>query len=82
MNDALRRALRTFLQGAIAVLMIVAVPALNTMVSDVVAGRDIIVDLNIWKSIAFAAIAGGLAALISWVQNAVEEKTGKAIVPK
>lgn len=82
MSDPIKRALRTFIQGAVAVLMIVAVPSLNTMVGDVVAGRDIIIDLDIWKSIGFAAIAGGLAALISWVQNVVEDNTGKPVVPK
>lgn len=80
MKDAVRRALRTFIQGFIGVLSLVAIPQLTNIVNDVVDGRAISVNLDIWQSIIFAAIAGGVIALISWVQNEVEDTTGKAVL--
>jgi len=77
-RDAVIRAARTFGQGFLGVLILTAVPILRDMVSAVVGGGEITIDLNAWQNIALAALAGGLIALISFVQNAVEDKTGKA----
>ena len=75
MSDALRRAIRTFLQGFVGVLALVAVPLLSNIVSSVVnGGNDVVVDLNIWKNIAIAAIAGGVISLVAFVQNALEDR--------
>lgn len=75
MSDALRRAIRTFLQGFVGVLALVAVPALSGIVSSVVnGGNDVVVDLNIWKNIVIAAIAGGVISLVAFVQNALEDR--------
>lgn len=80
MNDAVRRAIRTFIQGFIGVLALVAVPQLTNIVNDAVDGRAISVSLDVWQSIVFAAIAGGVIALISWAQNELEDTTGKAVL--
>ena len=75
MNDALRRAIRTFFQGFVGVLALIAVPVLNDMVSAVGDGNDVVLDVNVWQGILVAAIAGGAVALISYGQNALENKT-------
>ena len=80
MKDAGRRAVRTFIQGFIGVLSLVAIPQLTNFVNDVVDGRAISVNLDLWQSIVFAAIAGGVIALISWAQNELEDTTGKAVL--
>lgn len=80
MNDALRRAIRTFFQGFLAVLALIAVPALNSLIQAVASGGDVELDMKLWQGVLVAAVAGGLIALISFGQNAIEEKTGKAIL--
>jgi len=81
MSDPIRRAIRTFLQGFVGVLALVAVPLLSNIVSSVVnGGNDVMIDLNIWKNIGIAAIAGGVIALVSFVQNALEDRSGKALL--
>lgn len=81
MNDAVVRAIRTFVQGFIGVLALVAIPVLSNIVASVVNGGDaVMIDLNLWKNIAIAAIAGGMIALVSFVQNALEDKSGKTLL--
>ena len=82
MNDALKRAVRTFAQGFVATLALLAIPALNNLVQAVAGGGDVEIDVNLWQGIAVAAVAGGTVALISWAQNALEEKTGTPVLPK
>lgn len=81
MSDPIRRAIRTFLQGFVGVLALVAVPLLSNIVSSVVnGGNDVMIDLNIWKNIGIAAIAGGVISLVAFVQNALEDRSGKALL--
>ena len=82
MTDALKRALRTFFQGFVATLALLAIPALNNLVQSVAGGGDVEIDVNLWQGIGVAAVAGGTVALISWAQNALEEKTGTPVLPK
>lgn len=82
MTEALKRAIRTFAQGFIGVLALVAIPQLNAMVQAVVGGDAIELHIDVWQGIVIAAIAGGAIALISWAQNALEDKTGTTILPK
>ena len=77
MNDAMKRALRTFGQGFVGILAILAIPALNNLITSVGRGDQVELDFNVWQGIVIAAIAGGVIALISWVQNALEDATGK-----
>ena len=75
MSDAFRRAVRTFFQGFVGVLALIAIPILNDMVSAVGDGNDVVLDVNIWQSVLMAAVAGGVISLISYVQNELEDKT-------
>ena len=72
MNEAIRRAIRTFFQGFVGVLALVAIPALNAMVQAAVGGDAIELNVDVWQSIGIAAIAGGVIALVSWAQNELE----------
>lgn len=80
--DALKRGIRTFAQGFIATLALLAIPVLNNLVQAVAGGGEVVVDVNAWQSIGIAAVAGGTVAVISWAQNALEDKAGHAILPK
>lgn len=82
MNDAVRRAVRTFLQGFVGVLALIAIPALNDLVTAVGNGGDVELDVNLWQGIVIAAIAGGVIALVSWAQNELENKTSVPAVLK
>lgn len=75
-SDAMRRAARTFVQGAIGVLVLLAVPVLNQLIQAVASGGDATVDLDLWQSIGIAALAGGVIALIAYLQNVLEDRSG------
>lgn len=75
-TDALRRAARTFLQGFFGVLALIAVPILNQIIQTVAGGGEVVIDVNVWRSIGIAAVAGGVIALIAFLQNILEDKTG------
>lgn len=74
--DAMCRAVRTFFQGAIGVLVLIAVPVLNQLIQAVAAGGEIVIDVDLWQSIGIAALAGGVIALIAFVQNVLEDRSG------
>lgn len=80
MNDAVVRAIRTFLQGFVGVLALLAVPILSTMIQSATGGGEIEVDLNVWRTVLIAGMAGGFIALISLAQNWLEDKTGKSLL--
>jgi hypothetical protein len=82
MNDAVKRAVRTFAQGFVGTLVLLAVPVLNNLVQAVAGGGEVTLDVSAWQSIGIAAVAGGMIALVSWAQNALEDKTGTAVLPK
>ena len=77
-SDAIRRALRTFFQGMIGVLVLLAVPILNQMIQSVAGGGEVKIDLDLWQSIGIAALAGGVIALIAFLQNVLEDRAGSA----
>jgi hypothetical protein len=78
MNETLKRAARTFAQGFIGILILMAVPALQNLIQDAGDGQ-IDVDLNFWRAVIIAAIAGGVVSLISFAQNLLEERD---VIPK
>lgn len=80
MTDALKRAIRTFLQGFVATLALLAIPLGQSVIQTVAGGGQLELDLNVWGAVGVAAVIGGGIALISWAQNALEEKTGKAVL--
>lgn len=77
-TDAFRRAARTFLQGMIGVLVLIAVPILDQLVQAVAGGREAVIDVSVWRSIGIAAVAGGVIALIAFLQNLLEDRTGSS----
>ena len=82
MSDAAKRAFRTFVQGAVGVLVLIAVPALNDMVQSIAAGGEVDIDVNFWQGVAVAVVAGGVIALISFLQNFFEDQTHTKTLPK
>lgn len=77
-SDALRRAARSFLQGTLGVLVLIAIPVLNGLIQSVAGGGTAAIDLDVWRSIGVAAIAGGIIALITFLQNLLEDRTGSS----
>ena len=77
-TDALRRSVRTFFQGMIGVLVLIAVPVLNQLIQAVAAGGEVVIDVDLWQSIGIAAVAGGVIALIAFLQNLLEDRTQSA----
>ena len=65
MNDAARRALRTFIQAFLGVLLTSGVLSAMTTHG--------IVDWTVLKKVFLAAFAAGITALLSWAQNALED---------
>jgi hypothetical protein len=74
MNDTVKRAVRTFFQGAVGVFAIIAIPALGDLVGSVKSGGTAEVDVNFWSGILIAAFAGGIISLVAFVQNLIEDK--------
>ncbi len=73
--DWLRRGLRTFFQGFIGILLVLAVPILNDLINGVSSGEDAVIDVGLWRNIGIAAVAGGFVALVAAGQNLAEQKT-------
>lgn len=82
MPDAMRRAIRTFAQGFVATLALIAIPLGQNLIQTVAGGGQLDVDVNVWGAVGVAAVVGGGIAVVSWAQNALEDKTGKTILPK
>ncbi|MGH2551590.1 MAG: hypothetical protein ACRDHN_19565 [Thermomicrobiales bacterium] len=74
MRDAAIRALRTFVQAVIGAFL--ATSVLSGMVSSST------IDANALQRAGISAAAAGVIALLSFVQNAVEDGTGKRVLPK
>jgi hypothetical protein len=75
-SDAMRRAARTFFQGMVGVLVLIAVPVLNQLIQSVAGGGEASIDLDFWRSIGIAAVAGGVIAVVSFLQNILEDTSG------
>lgn len=74
MKDAAIRALRTFLQSLIGAFL--ATSVLQGIASDSTIDADALTRAGI------SALAAGVIALLSFVQNALEDATGQHILPK
>jgi uncharacterized membrane protein YdbT with pleckstrin-like domain len=80
MNDALRRAIRTFLQAFIGTLMLIAVPALNDIVRAIINAEPYKIDFAFWQGVGLAATLSGFVAFITFVWNELEQSTGKDVL--
>jgi uncharacterized protein YjeT (DUF2065 family) len=74
MKDAAIRAVRTFVQALIGAFL--ATSVLETMVSSAT------IDADALRRAGISAVAAGVIALLSFVQNALEDATGKRVLPK
>jgi hypothetical protein len=74
MKDAAIRALRTFLQALIGAF--IATSALQSIAADSTIDGDALTRAGI------SSLAAGVIALLSFVQNALEDATGAHILPK
>lgn len=70
MRDAVIRGLRTFLQAFLGVFLAISTSGM--------VGPDSLPDIDVLKRAAIAAGWAGIVALISFVQNALEDVTGRA----
>ncbi len=80
MNDALKRAIRTFVQGALGVAALLFVPFLQSLINAAAGNGEFDVDANALQKILIAVVAGGVIALIAWGQNLFEDKTDKTLL--
>ncbi len=67
MNDALKRGVRTFFQAALGVVALQGV----ALIAD---ANDGVIDANLWQRAGMTAAASGFIAVVSWAQNALEDK--------
>lgn len=74
--DWLRRGIRSFIQGFIGVLILVAVPVVTKWATDIGSGGAIVIDIPFWRSVGIAALGGGCVGVVSFAQNALEDKAG------
>jgi len=65
MNDALIRALRTFVQSALGVIALQGV----ALIAD---ANDGVIDANLWQRAGLTALVSGFVAATSYIQNALE----------
>lgn len=82
MNDAIRRALRTFLQAFVGTLILVAVPWATDIVSAIVNAEPYELDFNVLQGAGVAATFAGFIALLSWVQNYLEDHSKMPAIGK
>ena len=81
-TDPIRRAARTFLQAFIGTLALLAIPALSDLVRSISSSEPYQINFAFWQGVVIAACLSGLIALISFAQNAFEDKTGVEIIGK
>jgi hypothetical protein len=74
MKDASIRALRTFIQSLIGAFL--ATSVLTSIASNST------IDADALQRAGISALAAAVIALLSFVQNALEEATGKNVLPK
>lgn len=64
-----KAAAKTFLQAALAILALLAVPELTSWAGTIRDGGTVSVDAHWWAQVLIAAVGGGIAALISLAWN-------------
>lgn len=73
--DSVIRAIRSFAQAALGVILLQAV----ALAAD---ANDGVIDVTLWKRVVITALVAGFVATVSFAHNALEESTGKSIGPK
>ena len=80
--DWLRRALRTFLQAFVGMVALIGFPIAQNIINAATNGEPVQIDVDAWKRVLIAALFAGAVALISALQNALEDKAGVPAVLK
>ena len=75
MTDSVRRAIRTFVQSFVGTFILIGVPLLQSVYDALAGGDDVAFDVNVWKRVLIACAISAVIALVSWVQNALEDNT-------
>ena len=70
-QTVVRAAVKTFVQAALSILVLLLVPVLTQWATTVSAGGEIEVDVNFFAKVGIAALGGGIAAVISFAQNKI-----------
>jgi hypothetical protein len=65
--------LRTFLQAFVGTLAVLAIPALTDIMRAVSNSEPYEIDFRFWQGAVVAACAAGIIALISFIQNWLED---------
>ena len=73
MSDALRRAIRTFAQAFIGTFILVAVPWATNIVTAIVNAKPYELNFDVLQSAGIAGTFAAFIALVSWVQNQLED---------
>lgn len=81
-KDAGIRAGRTFVQAFAATFCVLTIPALTNLMKDIANGTDATFDVGFWRGTLCAACLAGVIALLSLLQNGLEDITGKTPIPK
>jgi TRAP-type C4-dicarboxylate transport system permease small subunit len=83
-KDWLKRAARTFVQAFVGMLALLLIPWLTSLMT--AAGKAdgglVEIDVGLLGNIFIAACAAGVIALITFIQNFFEQKTGVDVMPK
>lgn len=80
--DWVRRGLRTFVQSFLGTLAVLAIPALTDIMRSAASAEPYEIDFRFWQSVVVAACASGVIALISSLQNYLEDTKGLPAVGK
>ena len=75
MSDALRRAVRTFLQAFVGTFILLAVPWMTNIVVAITNAQPYELNFDVLQSAGIAGTFSGMIALVAWIQNQLEEKT-------
>lgn len=78
-NPALQRAWRTFFQAFVALYVVYLVPFLTDVINWANSDGDAFPDAGVLAKAAVSAVAAGAVAVVSLIQNSVEDKTGKTL---
>lgn len=82
MTDSIRRAIRTALQAFIGTFALLAIPWATDIVTAIVNARPYELNFDVLQSAGIAGVFAAGIAIVSWVQNALEEKTNMPAILK
>lgn len=83
MNDITKRTLRTFLQAFIGTFAALAIPAMNAAITSAGDATGYVsIDVTLLGNAAIAGLIAGVIAIITAVQNILEDASGKSVLPK